>query len=89
MADISHADAYAAEVNRRFEEWVRWTIEHWPRPDQPLMESDFDAARRELSDILGARLGEEARPADLVPDPPGLAPDRDRQFRDLNPMPWP
>jgi len=92
MAGTSQVEIYAAEVNRRFEEWVRWSIEHWPRPDQPLTESDFEAARRELSEILGPRLGEEeqsGRPVDLVPDPPGLAPDEDRQFRDMNPMPWP
>lgn len=94
MPSKSEYDAYAQEVNRRFEEWVSWTIEHWPRTSQPLMESDFVAARRELSELLGPRLGEPglgegARPGDRVPDPPGLAPDKDRQYRDMNPMPWP
>lgn len=92
MANKEQYDAYAQEVARRFEEWVQWTIEHWPRDRQPLMESDFASARRELSEILGPRLGEPeeaTRPADRVPDPPGLAPEKDRQFRDMNPMPWP
>jgi hypothetical protein len=92
MTDKERYDAYASEVNRRFEEWVNWAIEHWPRAEQPLMESDFAAARRELSALLGPRLGdpgESGRPADRVPDPPGLAKDKDRQFRDMNPMPWP
>ncbi len=92
MTSKSHVDAYAEEATRRFEEWVDWTITHWPHTGQPLMDSDFAAARRELSVILGPRLGEapqEPRPADQVPDPPGLAPEKDRQFRDMNPMPWP
>lgn len=92
MSKKERYDAYAAELNRRFEELTQWAMAHWPREDYPLMRSDFDAARRELAHLIGPRLGdpeEETRPGDRVPDPPGLAPERKGEFRDMNPMPWP
>lgn len=92
MASKERYDAYAAELTRRFEDFTRWAVNHWPRDDYPLMESDFDAARRELAEILGPKLGEPdgaSSPGERVPDPPGLEGGRKGEFRDMNPMPWP
>ncbi|HEY4541723.1 MAG TPA: hypothetical protein VIG66_05040 [Noviherbaspirillum sp.] len=81
-------DRYAAELNERFESFVEWAMNNWPRPNYPLMPSDFDAARRVVAEIAGPKLGEPDAAKD-VPDPPGLQPERKSPFRDTNPMPWP
>jgi hypothetical protein len=87
-SDKERYDRYAAELTTRFEDLVQWALTHWPRQDLPLMHSDFDAARREVAEIAGPRLGEPDE-SGQVPDPPGLAPERKGQYRDMNPMPWP
>lgn len=91
-SDKERYDRYGAELNARFEDFVQWAIDHWPREDFPLMRSDFDAARRSVAEIAGPKLGEpgsDSNPGSRVPDPPGLAPQRQGEFRDMNPMPWP
>lgn len=58
MASKEECDRYADELTRRFDDLMQWAITHWPRKDFPLMRSDFDASRRELSEILGPKLGD-------------------------------
>lgn len=58
MASKEECDRYADELTRRFDHLMQWAITHWPRKDFPLMRSDFDASRRELSEILGPKLGD-------------------------------
>lgn len=84
MASKAECDQYAADLAKRFDELTRWAIEHWPRRDFPLLESDFSAARRELGEILGPKLGDGD---DLHGLPQS---DKDAgQYIDMNPMPWP
>ncbi|WP_141103999.1 hypothetical protein [Noviherbaspirillum denitrificans] len=84
MASKEECDRYAAELTRRFDELVQWAHANWPKPEFPLLSSDFSESRREISQIVGRKLG------DADDGPPGPASgDADRQFRDLNPMPWP
>jgi hypothetical protein len=84
MATRKECDQYAAELNERFDEMVRWAITNWPRKEFPLLQSDFMQSRRELSGIIGPKLG------DGEPDLPILNPSGPRApFVSMNPMPWP
>ncbi|GIZ53182.1 hypothetical protein [Noviherbaspirillum aridicola] len=84
MASKEECDRYAAQLAQRFEEYTKWAIANWPNKDFPLLASDFDRSREELSDILGPKLaaGETRRP-DQDGDAGG------GQYRDVAPMPWP
>lgn len=84
MADKQKCDEFAAEMARRFDEFVRWSIENWPVPASPLMPSDFDASRAEMHELLGQRL-DDARTVDAAADPAAGGP----QYVSLNPAPWP
>jgi len=84
MPNNDQRDQYAAELNERYEAFVRWTKENWPNQESPLMDSDFAAARRELSLMCGARLGGGDRTADT-----GGSSDTSAQYVPVNPMPWP
>ncbi len=83
MTTKEEYDQYAAELTRRFDEYVQWAITHWPKREFPLLPSDFSASRREISQIVGPKLGdsEESNSAGLNRNA--------GQFRDMNPMPWP
>lgn len=83
MADQKACDEYAAEMARRFDEFVRWARENWPVKQFPLMESDFVESRKELHDILGDRLGAALAGANV--DPAAGGP----QYVSMNPTPWP
>lgn len=83
MASKEECDKYATELTHRFEELTRWAIANWPKRDIPLLASDFAESRREISGIVGPKLGD---------DDAGVSPDTDRnsgQYIDMNPMPWP
>jgi hypothetical protein len=84
MTTRDQRNQYAAELNERYEAFVRWATEHWPNHESPLMESDFAAARRELGLLCGARLGGGDRTADT-----GGSDDSSAQYLPVNPMPWP
>jgi len=85
MASKAECDQYAVDLLKRFDELTRWALEHWPRKDFPLLESDFSEARREIGQILGPKLGDGDDNQHGLP-PPG----RDEgQYIDMNPMPWP
>lgn len=86
MASKEECDQYAAELTRRFDEFVQWAFAHWPKPEFPLLPSDFAESRREISQIAGWKLG-DADEHDELPRP--AYGNDDRQFRDVNPMPWP
>jgi len=83
MASKEECDEYAAELTRRFDEYVRWAIANWPKREFPLLSSDFNASRREISQIAGPKLGEGESAT------PGVANPNAGQFRDVSPMPWP
>ena len=86
MATKQECDQYAAELTQRFDDLVKWAIANWPKPEFPLLSSDFSESRRELSRIIGPKLGD----SDDTGSPPGPAfGDNDRQYRDVTPMPWP
>ncbi|KAF3998062.1 hypothetical protein [Glaciimonas immobilis] len=85
MNDKEKRDAYADELRRRYIEYTDWALQHWPVESFPLMESDFSASGRELSEILGAKLakgehegGNDDSPAEHEP-----------QYINVTPMPWP
>lgn len=83
MATKAECDKYAAMLLQRFEEYTKWAIANWPNKNFPLMESDFEASYRELSEILGPKLSEgEEKPAASGESGRG-------QYRDVTPMPWP
>ncbi len=83
MASKEECDRYAAELNEKFDEFTRWAISHWPRKDFPLFQSDFAESRREISSILGPKLG------DGTDDTPSRRNDDAAPFEDVTPMPWP
>lgn len=84
MASKAECDKYATALAQRYEELTKWAITNWPKKDFPLLESDFDASRRELAEILGPKLGDDTECSEA---PTGT---RDTgQYRDMNPMPWP
>ncbi|WP_334189143.1 hypothetical protein [Noviherbaspirillum sp.] len=58
MASKEEYDRYAGELTRRFDEYAQWAIANWPNGDFPLLDSDFVESRRELSAIIGPKLGE-------------------------------
>lgn len=86
MASKEECDQYAAELTSRFDALMQWAIANWPRPEFPLLSSDFAQSRREISQIVGAKLGD---PDDHDEPPRPAFGNEDRQFRDINPMPWP
>jgi hypothetical protein len=81
MADRKQCDQYAAEMARRFDEFTTWAIDHWPHSGQPLLPSDFDASRKELGAILGARLNDDQGSSPSTAEEP--------QYVQVNPAPWP
>ncbi|MDB5797800.1 MAG: hypothetical protein JWP36_1702 [Paucimonas sp.] len=85
MADKDACDTYAAEAARRFDEYVKWARDNWPVKALPLLDSDFDAARQNLSVILGDRLAHAREASSSVSDPEEGGP----QFVSVNPAPWP
>lgn len=89
MASKEQCDRYAAEMTQRFDEFVKWAIDNWPREDFPLLKSDFNQSRREIGQILGAKLGEsdgsDEHDDNMSPSGSG----RSGQYVDMNPMPWP
>lgn len=84
MNNKEQLDQYATELVRRFEDLTKWAIENWPHRDFPLMQSDFTESRREISRIVGPKLGEGDPDA-----PPSPTSGEDRQYIDMNPAPWP
>lgn len=83
MASKTECDQYAAELTERFEALTKWAIANWPNKKFPLLPSDFKQSRREISDIIGPKLGEGDASAPESNTGDG------GQFRDMNPMPWP
>jgi hypothetical protein len=84
MATKEECDRYAIALAQRFEELTDWAVANWPRKDEPLLKSDFDESRKELSRILGPKLGD----GDGGSSPPDGG-DDGGQYRELTPMPWP
>jgi len=83
MASKAECDCYATELSRRLEELINWAVTHWPNERYPLLPSDFSESRREISRILGPKLGDgEAANRTKAAKP-------NAQYRNVNPMPWP
>ncbi|HZW21494.1 hypothetical protein [Noviherbaspirillum sp.] len=87
MASKEECDQYAAELTRRFDELVQWAMTNWPKPETPLLSSDFGEGRREIGQIVGPKLG-DADGNDTLPRP-AFGDDDDGQYRNVTPMPWP
>lgn len=83
MASKEICDQYAIEFAQRFAALVSWAKEHWPDKNAPLLDSDFDASRREIRQLIGERL--EAVQSASAPG----AGESDGQYIDMNPTPWP
>jgi hypothetical protein len=84
MASKDKCDEFAMEMARRFEDFVKWTMENWPNKDIPLLQSDFNALRKEIRFILGEKLNEAQASA------PSSGAARDSvQYVNMNPAPWP
>lgn len=83
MASKEECDRFAAELTERFEAFTKWAMENWPNKAYPLLPSDFDGSRREISEIAGPKLG------DCDTDAPPRPRDDSPPFVDMNPMPWP
>jgi hypothetical protein len=84
MASKEQLDRYASELVTRFEDLTRWAITNWPRSEFPLMQSDFANARKEISRIIGPKLGDGDAQSSLSRHEP-----ENRQYVDMNPAPWP
>jgi hypothetical protein len=84
MTEKERYDQYAAEAVKRFEDFTQWAIANWPNKNFPLMQSDFNQGRRELSQIVGSKLGEGP------PSPPAAHQANDAsQYIETHPAPWP
>jgi hypothetical protein len=84
MASKHECDQYAAELNARFEQLTKWAIENWPKREFPLLSSDFIQSRREISEIVGPKLG------DCCDQETSSHKDGDTaRVVMMNPMPWP
>lgn len=81
MATKEECDKYAAELAQKFEDLTKWAIQNWPKREFPLLQSDFDASRKEIGQILGPKLGEG--------DGVTSSSNQPNQYVDMNPMPWP
>ena len=88
MSTKDEYDLFAAEMARRFEDFVSWSMEHWPNKQVPLVDSDFAVARKEISEMVGPRLGDGQR---RMPDEDAAAAPSDdgAQYVQVTPMPWP
>jgi hypothetical protein len=86
MASKEECDQYAVELTRRFDALVTWALSNWPKQEFPLLSSDFSESRREISQIVGPKLGDGDESG---PERQPAFGGEDRQFRDVNPMPWP
>ncbi len=75
MASKEEYDRYAAELTRRFDEYAQWAIANWPNADFPLLDSDFAESRRELSGIIGPKLGEPDPEKTSGPEVEGISQD--------------
>lgn len=84
MASKEQLDRYASELVTRFEDFTRWAINNWPRSDFPLMQSDFTESRKEISRIIGPKLGDGDAQAS-----PTKRESTNRQYIGMNPAPWP
>lgn len=87
MATKDQCDRYAADLTRRFDELAQWAMTNWPKPEFPLLASDFSESRREISQIGGPKLG-DCNMRSETPRP-AFGGNGDGQYRDVNPMPWP
>jgi hypothetical protein len=83
MATRKECDQYAVELNERFEALIRWAIQNWPRKNYPLLMSDFSASRREISTIIGPKLGDGEAEANDSPN------NSSASYISTTPMPWP
>lgn len=88
MSTKDEYDLFAAEMARRFEDFVSWSMEHWPNKQVPLTDSDFAVARKEISEMVGPRLGDGQK---RTPVEGGVASPSDdgAQYVQVTPMPWP
>jgi hypothetical protein len=84
MASKEECDRYAAELTQRFEDLAKWAITNWPKKDFPLLRSDFSESSREISGIVGAKLGDAGSDNAGPGRPRGSG-----QYVGMNPMPWP
>lgn len=84
MTGNNQYDAFAAEASSRFEEFVQWTIDNWPKKDSPLLPSDFDQARRDMKNHLSHKLSAQA-------DAHAGTTQKEEQIQYLpvSPAPWP
>lgn len=86
MADKEACDRYATELARRFDEFTQWARDNWPIETAPLLNSDFDASRKELQSILGEKLQQGQDQDSATESPPN---DGSIQYVNINPAPWP
>jgi len=84
MFEKERYDQYAVEAAKRFEDFALWAITNWPNKNFPLMQSDFSQSRKELSQIVGPKLGAGGE------TPPSESQVGDSsQYINANPAPWP
>src|SRR4051812_6067536 len=84
MTDKERYDAFASAFMQRYDELVHWAMVNWPNEKFPLMASDFAESRREISQILGPKLG------DPEPSRPSYGSGKkEPQYLDVSPAPWP
>jgi len=77
-------------LTQRFDELVHWAMTNWPKPEFPLLSSDFSESRREISQIVGPKLGDaDADDSPTETPRPAFGGEDDGQYRDVTPMPWP
>lgn len=88
MSTKDDYDRFAAEMVRRFEDFVSWSKENWPDRQAPLLDSDFIAARKEIGEMVGPRLGDGQRPANGEINAASPV-DDGAQYVQVTPMPWP
>jgi hypothetical protein len=76
--------AFAAELQRRFEELSTWAIANSPNPASPLKQADFEVCRSEIARLADRDNDVGDRNAS-IPEPSENGP----QYVNMNPTPWP
>jgi hypothetical protein len=83
MSTSDEAAAFHAEVKKRFEEFVVWSVAH-SSGKHTLANADFDDCRKEISKLAERSFDIGERNA-AIPEPSEDGP----QYVNVSPAPWP
>lgn len=78
-----NGQAFAAELERRFNELTAWATTNWPDPAYHATAADFAAARKNIDRLRAMHDPSLPQGAAAAPEDGGA------QYVDVSPSPWP